>query len=52
MKNLSLIDTHAHVHDPQFDADRDAVVRRAREAQIGEVVLKIKVVSIKNSTNV
>jgi TatD DNase family protein len=26
-----LFDTHAHLHDPQFDADREEVMRRARE---------------------
>jgi TatD DNase family protein len=26
-----LIDTHTHLHDPQFDADREAVIQRARQ---------------------
>ncbi|HLI96382.1 MAG TPA: TatD family hydrolase [Candidatus Baltobacteraceae bacterium] len=29
-----LIDTHAHIHDKAFDADRDAVVNRMREAGV------------------
>jgi TatD DNase family protein len=33
-----VIDTHCHVHDGQFDGDRDAVVARAREAGIGAMV--------------
>jgi TatD DNase family protein len=33
-----LIDTHAHVHDKAFDADRDAVVERMRAAGIVQAV--------------
>jgi TatD DNase family protein len=33
-----MIDSHAHVHDPAFDADRDAVVERARTAAITRIV--------------
>lgn len=33
-----LFDTHAHLHAEQFDADRDAVIRRMREAGIAGVV--------------
>lgn len=33
-----LIDTHAHLHDPAFAGDRDAVLDRARAAGIGLVV--------------
>ncbi|HHY76071.1 MAG TPA: TatD family hydrolase [Firmicutes bacterium] len=32
-----LIDTHAHVSDPAFDADRDAVIERAESAGTGFV---------------
>ena len=35
---LTLIDSHAHLDFPQFDADRDAVLGRAREAGIVQVV--------------
>ncbi len=34
-----LIDTHAHVHDAAFDADRDAVVERMRAAGIASAVM-------------
>ncbi|MDF0643575.1 MAG: TatD family hydrolase [Nitrospira sp.] len=30
-----LIDTHVHLDDPRFDADRDATMVRAREAGVG-----------------
>jgi TatD DNase family protein len=29
-----LVDTHAHLHDPAFDADREEVLRRARAAGV------------------
>lgn len=31
---MSLIDTHAHIHDKAFDADRDAAVGRMRSAGV------------------
>lgn len=30
-----LVDSHLHLDDPRFDADRDAVLARAREAGVG-----------------
>ena len=33
-----MIDTHAHIHDPKFDADRAAVVDRARTAEIATII--------------
>lgn len=33
-----MIDTHAHVHDTAFDADRDAVLLRARHAGVTKIV--------------
>jgi len=33
-----LIDSHVNLHAPQFDADREAVIARAREAGIGLMV--------------
>lgn len=33
-----MIDTHAHLHDPAFDEDRDAVLLRAREAGVETIV--------------
>ncbi len=35
---MSLIDSHAHLHFPRFDGDRDAVIRRAREAGLIAIV--------------
>lgn len=33
-----MIDTHCHVHDPKFDADRDEVIARARSAGVSAMV--------------
>ncbi|HET6464926.1 MAG TPA: TatD family hydrolase [Nitrospiria bacterium] len=33
-----LIDSHAHLNDPVYDADRDDVIRRAGEAGVGAIV--------------
>ncbi len=33
-----MIDTHAHVHDPAFDPDRDAMLARARERGVDAIV--------------
>ena len=33
-----MIDTHCHIHDKQYDEDRDAVMARARERGVGELV--------------
>ena len=33
-----LTDSHAHIDDPRFDADRDAVLARAREAGISRIL--------------
>ena len=38
MPAVRLIDTHAHLCDPQFDADRDAVLERARAAGVATVI--------------
>jgi TatD DNase family protein len=32
------VDTHCHVADAQFDADRDAVIQRALQARVGTLV--------------
>jgi len=34
-----LVDTHCHLGDAQFDQDRDAVLRRAREGGVGHIVV-------------
>ena len=36
---LAWTDTHCHLDAPEFDADREAVVVRARRAGVGQVVL-------------
>ena len=36
---LTLIDSHCHIDMPQFDADRDAVVARAREAGVESMLI-------------
>ena len=33
-----MIDTHAHVHDPAFDEDREAMLERARERGVDAIV--------------
>jgi len=33
-----LVDSHAHLDDPRFDADRDAVLRRAWEAGVRKIL--------------
>ena len=33
------IDTHAHLTFPDFDNDRDAVIKRAREAGLGSIIV-------------
>jgi TatD DNase family protein len=33
-----MIDTHAHIHDKQYDEDRDATIARARAAGVDEIV--------------
>lgn len=34
-----MIDTHSHIYDEAFDADREEVIRRAREAGIKQIIL-------------
>lgn len=36
---MKLFDSHCHVHFPQFDADRDAVLARMREKDMGAVLI-------------
>jgi len=33
-----MIDSHAHIHDPKFDADREAVLVRAREVGVEKIL--------------
>ena len=37
--SLALVDSHCHIDMPQFDADRDEVVARAREAGLVEMLV-------------
>ena len=34
---MILIDTHAHIYDPQFDEDRDAMLQQAANNQISQI---------------
>lgn len=34
---MVLIDTHAHIYDPQFDQDRDAMLANAQSQQISQI---------------
>lgn len=35
---VRIADTHAHLDDPRFDADRDAVIRRALDAGVAPII--------------
>jgi len=34
-----MIDTHSHIYEPQFDSDREEVIRRARQAGVEYILL-------------
>ena len=34
-----MIDTHSHIYSEEFDADRDEVIQRAKEAGVTKIVL-------------
>ncbi len=36
---MNFIDTHAHLYDPQFDADRDAIMRKSIAAGVHKIYL-------------
>lgn len=36
---MNLIDTHAHIYEPEFDADREETILRAREAGVERMLL-------------
>ena len=36
---IRLFDTHCHIADPKFDADRDEVIRRMRDAGVARAVV-------------
>lgn len=35
---MKIIDSHAHVHDPKFDDDRDAVIQRALDDEMSHII--------------
>ncbi len=39
--NIKLIDTHCHPQMPQYDADRDVVIERARSAGVGMICVGV-----------
>src|SRR6185436_15413713 len=39
LSQLTLVDSHLHIDMPQFDADRDGVVERARAAGVVEMLI-------------
>jgi TatD DNase family protein len=39
MKAPEYVDSHCHIDMPQFDADREAVLERARAAGVGEILI-------------
>jgi len=41
----ALVDSHAHLDMPEFDADREDVVRRAREAGVGTILCPAELAS-------
>lgn len=36
---IELIDTHSHLYEPEFDADREEAILRARKAGVGKLLL-------------
>lgn len=38
LMQIRIPDTHAHLDDPRFDADRDAVIKRALDAGVGPII--------------
>lgn len=34
-----MIDTHSHIYEPEFNADREDVVQRARQAGVERILL-------------
>lgn len=36
---MRYVDTHSHLHFPQYDADREAVLARMREREVGTIVV-------------
>ena len=36
---MLLIDTHTHIYLPEFDDDRDEVVKSAKDAGVGKMIL-------------
>ena len=36
-----LIDTHSHIYEPEFEADRDQAYERCRESGVGLLLIRI-----------
>jgi len=49
---MKYIDVHSHIHFPEFDADRDDVVLRAKEAGVGMILVGTDLESSKKAIEV
>lgn len=47
--DFKLFDSHCHLYMPQFDADRDAVLKRMQDAEMGAVIIGVDYESSKKA---